>query len=232
MSNIYKGQAPHWRSMTPINRRELQEFPEEVETRYVLEIDADAEPEPEPEPVDPEAIRAAVFEEAREEAERLVQEAYAEGLRRGEEAGRTAFEEQMQGRLEVFNAAAEALCQAHEAFLSDLEPEVAALSVLMAEHIIKREISLDASLVVRAARQALRKLTDRRRLTIRVHPDDYETLKLHEADLLGTFHDIVDIALQADEEIARGGCIVDTAVAQADARLETMLAELMNAMEG
>ncbi len=52
--------------------------------------------------VDPEELRQQVIEEARQEAERLMGQARAEGYRQGIEEGRAAFAERVEGVVVAF----------------------------------------------------------------------------------------------------------------------------------
>lgn len=229
MAGVYKKEHSRWRSMSVVDRRTLEEFPEDEKKQYTLEPEL-AEPVPEEE-IDPEAIRAAVFEEAREEAERIVQEAYAEGYRRGEAAGLEAFEARVADSIDIFHNAAQAIREAHQQFLTELEPEVLALCASIADRIIQRELRTDDTLVRDIVMRALTKMTDRRKLTIKVNSDDLENIREFAAVITQSFAECVDLKVEADPAISRGGCLIDSPADQADARIETMFNELLTELE-
>ncbi len=230
MAGVYKRNCAAWRSMTVVDRRALDEFPEEEKVRYALDIEAE-EQIVEEEPLDPEAIRAAVFEEAREEAERLVQEAYAEGYRRGEEAGREAFEARVADSVAVFDNAAGAIKEAHQFFLQNLEPEALALCAAIAERVIQRELCMDKELVREVVARALARMADHSRLVIKVNPEDLENIQDFQEVITSRLSDCIDVKVMADPAVSRGGCLIDSPSEQADARMETMLGEIVSALE-
>lgn len=237
MAKIYKPGDPLRHQITAVCRGELEEFPEAK--RVALELpryEEEALPEDEEsteeaaEYFDPEEIRQAVLAEAKAEAEAKVKEAYAEGLRRGEEAGRAEFEATIAHAAEALEAAAEEMKAARDAFLESLEPQVVALSTLIAERVLHRELQSDPNLVQHSVRRALEVIADRQTLHVLVHPDDLEAMRAHQADLLESFPGIGELTLDADESVTPGGCVVESKEVQADMTLETLLASVLNAM--
>lgn len=177
--------------------------------------------------LDPAMLRAAVLTEARADAERKVQDAFAEGRRRGMEAGRTEFMQSVAGAVQSLHAAAEAIRNAHEEFLASLEPQVLHLVRRIVERVLDREMRADPDLVLRTARRALRCVTDRARLTVRVHPSDLETLRVHRVALLEEFDVVGQMSIEADENVSPGGCLVDSEMLHVDARLEHLLEKIL-----
>jgi len=76
--------------------------------------------------------------------------------------------------------------------------------------------------------QALNELAGKPVLRVRMRPDDLATLQTG-ADLQTMFLGFPGISWVADETIAVGGCVVDTATGTLDARLEVQLRSLGNA---
>ena len=179
---------------------------------------------------DPEAVRAAIMAEARLEAEQKVREAYAEGLRRGEMAGREAFDASIAHAAAALTAAADEIPGAREAFLNSLEPEVFELATLIARRVLGREIRTDEMLVRHTATRALEALIDRQRVTLRVNPADLEALRTHKVTLLEAFPGIQALDVQADGGVAAGGCVASSETMEADARLETLLDAVLAAL--
>ncbi len=175
---------------------------------------------------------AAILAEARADAERLVREAYAEGLRRGEAAGRQSAEEQFVASIAeaaaMLKAASGAIESARAAFLEDTGTHVARLAVAAAERIVRREVSLDREIVKATARAALEKLTGEERVQLRVHPADLDAIRLHRVDLLERFEGLRQLDVSADETVSPGGCIAETSGLVVDAGIETQLAEILD----
>lgn len=212
-------------SVEAFDRGALEDFP------LAPGVTDEAQPEevvlPEEEPVDLEALRAEVMAQAREEATVLIQEAYNEGLRRGEEAGRAAFDARVAGIAELLEQVAEELRATRTAFLDALEPQVVALAALAARRTLQRELATDPTLISQTIRRALARLADRQQVTVRVHPDDAAVMRDERAELLDSFPGIEAFHLVIDESLARGSCVVDSTTMQADARLDALLDDIL-----
>ncbi len=188
------------------------------------EVQADvAEPE---EQITPEMLLA----EAREEAERLLGEARTTGLQLGIEAGKAEYAARVAESAQAMTAAAEAIKEAHERFLASLESEVVELSMTIASHILHREVQADRGLVLVTVRKALRNLSCRERMSVRVHPDDLAALRNERVALLDEFDGVQELSIQADETITPGGCVVESSLMQVDARVEAQLQSIFQAL--
>ena len=99
-----------------------------------------------------------------------VREAYAEGLRRGTEAGQAKFAEAVGKAAEALEHAAVAMREAQAEFLLSLEPQVVALAAAIAERILRREPSIEPERVRTTVHEALVHLEKRERITLRMNP--------------------------------------------------------------
>lgn len=105
---------------------------------------------------------------------------------------------------------------------------VAELAVMIARHLVRRELKHAPGEVVGVVREAMRQLPlATRRARIHLHPDDY--LLVQEALAVRT-----DTAwhLEADPLIARGGCVVETESSRIDAQVESRIAAIASKMFG
>jgi len=217
---VLKADAAESRNVVPIDRETLQEFPHE-HTPGLLES-ADT--------LIPESLREALLGEMRAEAESRIQEAYTEAYQRGLLAGEEAFKESVGQAAQLLENAAKELTEARTAFLDSLEPQVVELATLIAEKVLAREPRTDPVLVVNTARRALTEIVDRQSIRLRVHPADYETLRNHQVTLLEEFAGIQTLIVEPDETIGTGGCVAESQLMQADARLDTLLSNVLEAL--
>ncbi len=231
MKRIVKHTDAISRRAARVPREELEEFP----VAPVSEPGSYAPPGEEAETEDslsPEELRELVLAEAREEAARKVEEAYQEGYNRGVAAGREAFKESVAHAAEMLESAANAMRQAREDFLQSLEPQVVELATLIAERVIEREARTDPELVHATAARALARIADRQRLRLRVHPGDLEALQTHQVTLLEEFSGIETLDIEGDDEVTPGGCVAESELMQVDARLSTLLNNVLDTMMG
>lgn len=174
--------------------------------------------------------REAILDAAREEAARKVREAYAEGLRRGIEAGKAEFDKSAAKCIDAAREAARAATEAHARFLAGVEPQVVELAHRIGSCILLREARTDRAMIGRTVRKAIEMLLERERLLVRIHPLDLEAMRLLKPELLAEFDGIRRLEFQPDETIAPGGCFVESELACADARLDTQLDALLEAI--
>lgn len=177
--------------------------------------------------LDPREEREAILAEARALAEQRVREAYAEGLRRGEAAGREQFEQSLAECREALAAASAAVTAAHEEFLDSLEPQVVRLAQAIASHLVQREVQCDNELTLRTARRAIESLAERKRLVVRFHPKDLEAMRHHRVTLLDEFEGIEGLELIADDTVGPGGCVAESETLHADARLDVQIERVL-----
>jgi len=170
----------------------------------------------------PEDLLAA----ARDEAQRIRDSAYKEGY----EAGRCEATDNVvaeAGKLiETLKGLNEELLNEEQRILSEVEPRLVELAVQIAEKILRRELTQDAGAVRSTVTAALNKLTDRDRVTIRANPSDVAILKEFKVDIAKAFDGIREVNVVADENIVRGGCIVETDMLRVNGDIAAQLEEV------
>ena len=164
-------------------------------------------------------------------AERIYQEAYAVGREAGVEAGLAQFAELVGDAHKSLESAAQALAESHAAFLDSLEPQVVELAKTVASRILRREARSDMDLVRNTVRAALENLAERRHAIVRLNPADIEALTERGVSLEESFRSFERVDVAADESVPHGGCTIETVTVDIDARLDTQLARIFDALE-
>lgn len=106
--------------------------------------------------------------------------------------------------------------------------QVGELAVMIARHLVRRELKHAPGEVVGVVREAMRLLPlSTRRARIHLHPDDL--LIVQEALAVRS-----DTAwqLEADPLVSRGGCVVETEISRIDAQVESRIAAVASRMLG
>jgi flagellar assembly protein FliH len=170
----------------------------------------------------PENMLAA----ARNEAQRIRDEAYREGY----DAGRTEAAGEVAGEgaklLETLKGLNIELRNEEQRMLEEVEPQLIELAVQIAEKILHRELTQDAEAVRATVTAALNKLTERDRVTIRANPADEALLKEFKIDIAESFDGVREVCVVADENIARGGCVVETDMLRVNGDIDAQLKEI------
>ncbi|MCX5771194.1 MAG: FliH/SctL family protein [Candidatus Hydrogenedentes bacterium] len=181
---------------------------------------------PEPEPDTPETVLAA----ARREAEQKVHEAYAEGMLKGFEAGKSQFDASVAQAGDALQAAAEAVGQARQAFIDSLTPQVLELATAIAARVLQREATIDRDLVLRTVERALEHLANHEHVTVRLNPADLEAVKARRVQLLESIDGITKLTVVADESITPGGCVASSNLMEVDGRIQSQLDAILDAL--
>lgn len=203
------------------------------------------EPEPEPQPRLPTAAEIeAIEQEARETGyaagresgekegyeagfESGYKEGHALGYREAEKEARARADKVLRETVEALEGVARDLADPLGAMVDELEPELLALVVAMARRVILAELETRPELVSRVLHEALAELPSRRHeVRVRINPEDAAVLRDY-----GRAHN-ESIQWIEDEEIARGGCRVESGPSQIDATLEARLSHAVDAIWG
>jgi flagellar assembly protein FliH len=166
------------------------------------------------------ASAAAAVAAAHAEADQIRVAAHAEGFAAGLDEAR--------GRLgPAATALADALreVQAERDRAADrVEAAAVTLALAVAEQALQAALAVQPERVVDAVRGALRRLAERDRVTVLVHPDDLELIREAVPALVGELGGMGHCEVQAERRLARGGAMVRTTEGEVDATVATKLA--------
>ena len=160
-----------------------------------------------------------LIEEAKAEADALLAEARGDGERLREEARRAGAEA---GRAEAAALLVEAQAR-REAVLDEAEGALARLATEAARRIVREELALAPERVAAIAADLLARVRRARQVTVRVAAGDAEHLR---ASLPA------GATLEVSAELAAGDVVVVTEVGELDGRIEVQLDALRHALEG
>ena len=166
-----------------------------------------------------------ILRQANEKANDLIEtaESAAETIRR--DAYESGREEAVRELLEDVLAAREERAQA----LFKIEQDVLKLAVKIAGKIIGREIERDDTTRGEIVLTALRQARQQEMLTVRVNAQDLPLVeKMHERTNASGRARYLDF--MADQSVGAGGCLIESESGTIDARLETQLRVLENAL--
>lgn len=180
-----------------------------------------AAPPPPPAPLEEvRALHAAELEAVRAQA-------FAEG----HAAGRSEAEALLGPASQALVEAAAQLRAAREDAAREAEHAAVALGLRIAEQATYAAVAVEPERVVAVVRGALRRLVERERVTLLVHPDDLEAVRGATDRLVGELGGIGHLEVQAERRLARGGAIVRTPDGDVDATLESKLDRAREVLE-
>lgn len=166
---------------------------------------------------------ADVLSAAHAEADQIRAHARDAGAAEGRAAGREAARTEVEPALRALGAAARALQDLRDQVVAELEHDAVSLALALAEQIVAGAVEVAPERVVDVAAQALRRIHDRRTVTLVVNPFDLEAVNGSVAALQSQLGGIEHLHVQSDRRVGRGGVLARTEEGEIDARVETQL---------
>lgn len=159
-----------------------------------------------------------------EDRERVLQEAYAEGMKRGELAGAKRFDEQT---VALHNLIA-SLNVEFKRGIANLEDVMVGIAYEAVCKIVGNAMH-DEDGVWAVVREVISRVRDQERMVLRVPPRDYDFLCHH---LDAYFKEGMEGKYQliADDRVSLGGCMIETSGGTLDGRLEIQMQQLRDTL--
>ena len=167
------------------------------------------------------------------ELESIHKQAYAEGFETGTVEGYADGQRRAAAdiiaRCEILDAVTQQLVAPLATLDEDMVTSVAELALLIARHLVRRELKTAPGEVIGVVRETMRLLPIASRgTTLHLNPDDAELVR----SALAIDTDGISWRVEADPLISRGGCIVETETSRIDATVESRIAAIASKMIG
>jgi flagellar assembly protein FliH len=180
----------------------------------------------------------ALLEDARVQADTLREAAWQEGFHDGQTTGRSAMEMTLRDEWEAEKRALRAQIQdlvteigtAREALWQRQEAEMVAFVLTIARQVIKTEVAQNPEIVRNIIQNALRRVTDKEHVRIRVSLSDAARVRTMRDELMAMTDGLRQLEILDDRRVGDGGCVIETGAGTIDAKIETQLAEVERAL--
>lgn len=169
-------------------------------------------------------------EEAEYEAKRLAEEASIEGFQSGYNKGLIAIEEQFRKKREEMNLLIDTAYEEKAAIIQQSEPFLLALSVRIAEKVIKKEIKMHEDQLLNIIRQALRQVEESEDIMLQVALEDYPLVLPFMEELRAYIKADSELKLVPMASLTTGGCTIQTASGSYDATVDSQLDDIKKKM--
>ncbi|MDF1614665.1 FliH/SctL family protein [Desulfurivibrio dismutans] len=190
----------------------------------------------EPEPAEPDQVELArreaaeILAAAREEAERLQQEALAKGRAEGERKGRAEAKKEYSERLaELKKLLAEIQLQ-RGAIIQRYREDLLVLVQAMTDCLVHHEVTTNPEVIKSCLQKATGFVVENSSVQACINPEDLRDLReagLRDPTLLGGKN---RIELVEDPAVARGGCLLKSAFGEVDATMDNSRKKLYQAV--
>ena len=185
-----------------------------------------------------QADAAETMADAHVQAGALREAAWQEGLHAGRLEARVQVEAEVRAEWQAhkdalraeIDAVAQQIGAAREELWRQQEPEMLALALDIARQVVKTEITQNPEVVKAVLSNALRRLTDKDNVRVRVSVGDAARVKEMRQDLLEVVDGLRHLEILDDRRVGDGGCVIETNAGSIDAKIETQLGEVARAL--
>jgi flagellar assembly protein FliH len=185
----------------------------------------------EPSQTQPRDAPARALAQAQLEAEQIREHARAEGYADGHNAGHEQGAGEIALASQAFTDAVHGIESLRVELVQAIEHDAIQLGLQLAEKILGGARQLPSERILEAVQGALRRVTDRRKITVLVNPAELEAMSSAIGELAGPGSGVELCDIQPDERVEPGGAIVRTAEGEVDASVETQLERTREVVE-
>jgi len=157
-----------------------------------------------------------------EQVQRLIEAAFNKGMDQGRAEAVAAQQENVDQAAVAFKGAVQELVRIRQNEIERMETETVRLALAIAKKIIGNETA-HGSVIGHVVKTAMKKVVDPRHLTLRLNPEDIDTVSGFKQELLLADDYGSVLRLEADETIQRGGCMIETKLGDVDARIDQQI---------
>lgn len=166
---------------------------------------------------------ADVMARALADAEQIREQARIDGHELGIQQGTEQARAETAAAIAALAEAVRRISETREELAETLTGQAGELAMLTAEHIIAGAIQAQPQRITDVVRGALRRMSDRHRVTVLVNPEDLDALQRSVSTLQAELGGIEHLDVQADRRISRAGAIAQTAYGEIDVSINAQL---------
>lgn len=155
--------------------------------------------------------------------------AYQRGQQDGERSLSEQLLEQRNEMSELQRGVVESLRGSLPQILVEAQSALIKLALESAQKVIAG-LPINPEIVEAVVREALRQVEETAEITIQLNPEDLALLRKHQSPILQGVPDAGPLRFISSAEVTRGGCLVQTRFGLIDARRETKLSQLRQAL--
>ena len=155
--------------------------------------------------------------------EDLKESAYTEGFMKGEEAGTESERKRLQNIFDTFDKAISELWELKEDLSLNIERGAVELALAIAKKVVCHEVSVNKEILLGVLKGALEKVVDPEKIKIRINKLDLQLIDESGYQISGLTDNIKNVTIEGDDNISRGGCVLETGFGSIDARIESQL---------
>ncbi len=150
----------------------------------------------------------------------IEREAYEKGFQAGERAGLEIAEEKKNIIIKKIEPIYEEIIAFKERYLKENEAEIVSLVISAAQRVVHDELKVNKDVVLKVIESAMRAMTATEQVEIRMNPEDLEYHREKSADFMTYLEEARGFSIVVDQELTRGGVLIESNHSEIDARIE------------
>ena len=167
------------------------------------------------------------------QARKLLFEREEESFEKGRQSAESSFSQQLVSQrnemVELQNGVLNSVREAIPQVIRETEQMLIDLAVATAERLVAG-IPINREMVEASIREALAQVEDGSQVRVMLHTDDLALLKKGSSELLDSDETGGSLVVETSAEVTRGGCVLRTRFGDIDARRETKLEQVKQAL--
>ncbi len=161
--------------------------------------------------------------EVKQQVDSLIQEARTKAFNEGREDGFKTGEEEVKRLIDRLHVIINSAIDKKKRIIENTEEQLIDLILLISRKVIKVISETEKNVVVENVKEALKKLGKETEITIRVNTKDLGLTTKNKREFISLVETLEHVKVEEDDRIGPGGCIIETAFGDVDARIQTQL---------
>ncbi|MDQ0214302.1 flagellar assembly protein FliH [Oikeobacillus pervagus] len=163
-----------------------------------------------------------------EEKQQLIEEAFEQGLTKGNEEGRRRGYEEWISQIEIAKQVIDESKMEFEKNVQGSEKVILDLSMKIAEKIIGIALENQEGSFISLVKQGLKACRDEHEVQIHIHPNQYSLLVSQREELEAIFPVNAQLYLYPNEDLPEDGCYIETKQGHLDISVDSQLQQIRN----
>ncbi len=179
---------------------------------------------------DARAEAEKILFDARKAAEQTEKDAFQKGYDEGRESGYDSGRSEVERVIDRLHMIISKTIERRNEVIEESEAQLVQLVLQIAKKVIKVISENQRNVVINNVVQALRKLKSKADVIIRVNINDLRTTTEHTKELMSRMERVSNVTVMEDSSVDPGGAIIETDFGQIDARINSQLREIEEAI--
>jgi flagellar assembly protein FliH len=158
-------------------------------------------------------------------------EGYEKGNSEGLDKGRQEEQAKLQAEVDALESVSDGILMERDRILVSSGKDMTKLAMVVAGRMLRKELTHDSEVIVRALEDVLTRVGESQRLIIRLNPAEMDVVKGNEKQLKQLLTEGSRLEFRGDPSVTVGGCVVDTPELHIDAGFESLWERFEDALE-